>query len=353
MLKNILIGLLCFFCWTSSFAQIEQEEPTGNLSTPQEVAHQHIYYLTEEFYDVEKAAAALVGDPKKVTDKTREYAVKLKQIFDGKGLMVRADLIPDNPDYKGKKGWYIGYVGNQKWRVSGFLWAPATGVIHNVKNYKSKEIAKGPSDYLLENRKSKFVDVTKKANLFLEEYNMAVTVADYDNNGYKDLLVVRRGKLVYENESILYLNNGKSAFNVKEGHNIITKDLGGIGMAVESIDYNKDGKVDVVVGDERAKWHLFKNGLSNDNKSLTFEVKNSKKANISPLGALVEVSSCGNKQQQRVGTSASQYSLNHNTFVHFGLGNCSKTIKIKVTYSNGEVIEKSVKTSSKEVVIGK
>ena len=108
--------------------------------------------------------------------------------------LVMSDALgfPDNPDYNAKKGWYIGYVGNQKWRVSGFLWAPATGVIHDVKNYNAKEIEKGPSDYLLENKKSKFVDVTKKANLFLEEYNMAVTVADYDNNGYKDLLVVKR-----------------------------------------------------------------------------------------------------------------------------------------------------------------
>lgn len=100
MLRNILIGLFCFFCCSHhTFAQTEQEEPTGDLSTPQEVAHQHIYYLNEEFYDVEKAAAALVGDPKKVTDQTREYAIKLKQIFDGKGLMIREDLIPDNPDY--------------------------------------------------------------------------------------------------------------------------------------------------------------------------------------------------------------------------------------------------------------
>ena len=268
--------------------------------------------------------------------------------------LVMSDALgfPDNPDYKEKKGWYIGYVGNQKWRIGGFLWAPATGVVHNVENYIAKKIAKGPNDILLENKGSKFKDVTKKANLFLEEYTMAVTVADYDNNGYKDLLVIRRGKLVYENESILYLNDGKSGFNVKEGHNIITKDSGGIGMAVESIDYNKDGKVDVVVGDERAKWHLFKNEMADGNKSLTVEVKNSKNGNISPLGALVTISSCGNTQIQRVGTSASQYSLNHNTFVHFGLGECSKTVKVKVTYSNGEVLEETVKPSSYDVIIG-
>lgn len=267
--------------------------------------------------------------------------------------LVMSDALgfPDNPDYKEKKGWYIGYVGNKKWRIGGFLWAPATGVVHNVKNYNAKKISKGPKDILLENRKSKFIDVTKKANLELEEYTMAVTVADYDNNGYKDLLVIRRGELVFENESILYLNNGKSSFNRTESHNIITKDLGGIGMAVESLDYNKDGVIDVVVGDERAKWHLFKNESSNNNKFITVEVKNSKKGNISPLGALVTISSCGNTQTQRVGASASQYSLNHNNFVHFGLGNCTKSVKVKVKYSNGEILEKRVNTNNK-VVIG-
>ncbi|WP_343328615.1 CRTAC1 family protein [Polaribacter staleyi] len=259
---------------------------------------------------------------------------------------------PDNPNYNEKKGWYIGYVGNQKWRIGGFLWAPATGVVHNVKNYKESAHPKALNDILLENKGSKFVDVTKKANVFLEAHTMAVTVADYDNNGYKDLLVIRRGDLVYANESILYLNNGESGFRAKEGHNIMTNDLGGIGMAVESIDYNKDGKVDVVIGQERGKWHLFKNEMAPENKAFTVEVKNAKKSNISPLGAVVTISSCGNKQRQRVGTSSSQYSLNHNTFVHFGLGDCSKSVKVKVTYSNGEVLEKTVKATNRTVVMG-
>jgi len=270
--------------------------------------------------------------------------------------LVMSDALgyPDNPNYKEKKGWYIGYVGNQKWRISGFLWAPATGVIHNVKNYTESGHPKGKSDILLENKGSKFVDISKKANITLKDHTMAVTVADYDNNGFKDLLVIRRGKLVYDNESILYLNNGNCTFKAAENHNIITKDVGGIGMTVESFDYNKDGKVDVVVGDERAKWHLFKNqSTENKNKSITVEVRNSKKGNISPLGAFVSISSCENSQVQRVGTSASQYSLSHNTFVHFGLGECSKSVEVTVKYSNGEVVKKTVKTSNKKVLIGK
>ena len=281
----------------------------------------------------------------------------LGETHSGKDIkLVVSDALgfPDNANYNEKKGWYIGYVGNKKWRIGGYLWAPGTGVVHNVKGYTESEHPEGLNDILLENKGSKFVDVTNKANVYLEEHTMAVTVADYDNNGFKDLLVIKRGDLVNENESILYLNNGKSGFKMEEGHNIITKDLGGIGMAVESIDYNKDGKVDVVVGDERAKWHLFKNSLglnSNSNFSI-IEVGNSPTGKATALGALVEVKSCNSTQVNRVGTTGANYSLSFNNLVHVGLGSCSDGFKAKVTWSNGETVEKKIKSLNTTVLIG-
>lgn len=100
MLRSIVVlGIFYFFSVSTIFAQGEDETPAGNLSTPQEVAHQHIYYLNKAHYDVDKAAEALVGYGKPVTDELRDNAIKLKQIFDGRGLIIRDDLIPDNPDY--------------------------------------------------------------------------------------------------------------------------------------------------------------------------------------------------------------------------------------------------------------
>lgn len=96
------LGLLVLFgCCTMSalWAQTTTDKPSGNLSTPQEVAYQHIYYLDHDHYDLEKAAQALVGLNGQVTDDIRSRATKLKQILDGKGLIVREDLIPDDPDH--------------------------------------------------------------------------------------------------------------------------------------------------------------------------------------------------------------------------------------------------------------
>ena len=77
----------------------------------------------------------------------------------------------------------------------------------------------------LNNGNGTFSEIGQLAGVQSTDWSWTPLFADFDNDGYKDLLVVRRGKLVYENESILYLNNGKSSFKAQEGHNIITKDF--------------------------------------------------------------------------------------------------------------------------------
>lgn len=269
--------------------------------------------------------------------------------------LVNSDALgfPDNANYNEKKGWYIGYVGNRKWRIAGFLWAPATGVVHGVEHYPEGKHPEGLKDILLENTGKKFKDATKTFALSKKEHNMAVTVADFDNNGFQDLLVIRRGDLIHANESIVYLNSKDSGFKKLDNHNIISTELGAIGMAVETIDYNQDGKVDVVIGNERGKWHLFKNEstIAKNNNFITIEVGNSKSGKTSALGAIVEVTSCKNSQKQRVGSTGAQYSLSHNTFVHFGLGDCT-SVEVKVTWTNGETETKVISTLNKKIKMG-
>jgi hypothetical protein len=262
---------------------------------------------------------------------------------------------PDSNNFSEKKGWYIGYVGNEKWRIAGFLWAPSTGIVHGVKNYTESKHPKGLNSFLLENKNGKFVDVTKKANLFFEEHAVATSIADFNNDGFEDILIIKRGDLIHANEAIIYQNKGNATFQKLESHQIISTELGAIGMAVEVLDYNNDGKIDVVVGNERGKWHLFKNEITSDKKSnyIVVEVGNSLKENTSPLGATISLKSCFGDQVQRVGATGSQYSQGFNNFMHFGLGDCTKSVKIKITYSNGEVIERTIDKFNQKVLVGK
>ncbi|MGA2352432.1 MAG: CRTAC1 family protein [Terracidiphilus sp.] len=85
-----------------------------------------------------------------------------------------------------------------------------------------------------------FTDVTEKSGLDPDMYGMAVTAADYDNDGFVDLLVTGYGK------TILYHNDGNGHFTdvtKKAGINVD-------GWAISStwLDYDKDGCVDLFVG---------------------------------------------------------------------------------------------------------
>lgn len=85
-----------------------------------------------------------------------------------------------------------------------------------------------------------FTDVTEQAGLAPDLYSIAVTAADYDNDGFVDLLVTGYGKV------ILYHNDGNGHFTDVTAKAGIKVD----GWSISStwLDYDKDGCVDLFIG---------------------------------------------------------------------------------------------------------
>ena len=91
------------------------------------------------------------------------------------------------------------------------------------------------------NHDGTFTDVTHKAGLDVEMFGMGVAVGDYDNDGYDDLFVTAYG------QSHLFHNNGNGTFTD------VTQKAGLMGTKEFStsaawVDYDKDGHLDLVVG---------------------------------------------------------------------------------------------------------
>lgn len=91
------------------------------------------------------------------------------------------------------------------------------------------------------NHDGTFTDVTHKAGLDIEIFGMGVAVGDYDNDGYDDLFVTAMG------QSHLFHNNGNGTFTD------VTQKAGLMGPKEFStsaawVDYDRDGKLDLVVG---------------------------------------------------------------------------------------------------------
>ncbi|HLZ91247.1 MAG TPA: CRTAC1 family protein [Candidatus Acidoferrum sp.] len=90
------------------------------------------------------------------------------------------------------------------------------------------------------NHDGTFSDVTHKAGLDVEMYGMGVAVGDYDNDGFDDLFVTAFG------QSRLFHNNGNGTFTD------VTQKAGLSGPRELStsaawVDYDKDGRLDLVV----------------------------------------------------------------------------------------------------------
>jgi hypothetical protein len=85
-----------------------------------------------------------------------------------------------------------------------------------------------------------FTDVTQEAGVAPDMYSIAVAAADYDNDGFVDLLVTGYGKVV------LYHNNGNGTFTDVTAKSGIKVDRWSISSAW--LDYDKDGCSDLFIG---------------------------------------------------------------------------------------------------------
>jgi len=158
-------------------------------------------------------------------------------------------------------------------------------------------------------------------------------VYDFDNDGWKDLftanahvndLVEMTEPTVYRQKNMLFLNGGKGQFRVVDAGFDTVRAHRGAAFA----DFDRDGRVDIVVsvlGDQAELWH---NVTDNRNHWLNVKLIG-KKSNRDGIGAVVRVAGQTNHMTSSVGYSSSSHDG-----VHFGMGNL-KTAVVEVQWPGG------------------
>ena len=252
-----------------------------------------------------------------------------------------------------KKALYIGYLGNNMWRIGGHTKSPTSAVLHNVVEKPEIIKLKSLPAKLLENRDGVFVDVSKEYGIDIFEQTTSSAVGDFNNDGWSDIFIVRYGHSASQVEQFLYLNQKGEKFTKVENHGIIRKERGATGMGADVFDYDKDGDLDIIYCNERGMWHLFTNNLKSKNNFIQVNVGDSPSGRVTAIGAVLILKTDNNIYKRVVGATSSPYSHSFNTYLHVGLGKNEKITEAKIIWTNGEKQSLTLTGINKIYQIGK
>jgi enediyne biosynthesis protein E4 len=171
-----------------------------------------------------------------------------------------------------------------------------------------------------------------------------VRFLDYDNDGWKDLLIAQGHdldtvelnypNLKYKEPMLLARNTGKSFIDVSaDSGAVFQKAWLGRGMAIGDID--NDGRIDAVVATNDGSVHILHNETPTPNHWLTLNLVGHK-SNRDALGAQVKIQTAGGPQWVTV-TTAGSYLSSSDKRVHFGLGSESVAQSIEIRWPSGIV----------------
>jgi enediyne biosynthesis protein E4 len=182
------------------------------------------------------------------------------------------------------------------------------------------------------------------AAITLKHSGWGVRFFDYDNDGWKDLLIAQGHDLEsiqtnypdlrYREPMLLARNTGKGFVDVsKESGEVFQHAWVGRGLAIGDID--NDGLVDAVVTTNDGPAYILRNETPTQNHWLTLKLVGHK-SNRDGIGAEVKITTSKGSQFETV-TTAGSYLSSSDKRVHFGLGADTAAQTVEIRWPSGIV----------------
>ena len=183
---------------------------------------------------------------------------------------------------------------------------------------------------------------TGVGQMTLSHSGWGVRFFDYDNDGWKDLLIAQGHdldtielnypNLRYREPMLLARNTGHGFVDVStQSGSVFTQPWVARGMALGDID--NDGRVDAVVTTNDGPVHILHNETATQNHWLLLKLVGHK-SNRDAIGAEVSLVTAAGSQFATVSTTGSYLSASDKR-VHFGLGKASIAEKIEIHWPSG------------------
>jgi hypothetical protein len=176
----------------------------------------------------------------------------------------------------------------------------------------------------------------------LKHSGWGMRLLDYDNDGWKDLLITQGHDLDtiqltfpdlrYKESMLLIRNTGKGFVDVSaQAGEIFQKAWVGRGLAIGDID--NDGRLDAVVTSNDGGLYVLHNASQTQNHWLTLELVGHE-SNRDAIGAEVNVVTAKGSQWATV-TTAGSYLSSSDKRAHFGLGSETVANQIEIHWPSG------------------
>jgi enediyne biosynthesis protein E4 len=167
---------------------------------------------------------------------------------------------------------------------------------------------------------------------------------DYDNDGWKDILIAQghdldtiektNPQLHYREPMMLLRNTGKGFVDVSaDSGGVFHEAWVGRGMAIGDID--NDGRIDAVVATNGGPLHIIHNETPTSNHWLTLKLVGHR-SNRDGIGAEVKLITAKGPQWLTA-TTASSYLSSSDKRVHFGLGSETSAQLVEIRWPSGVV----------------
>ncbi len=182
------------------------------------------------------------------------------------------------------------------------------------------------------------------AGMTLLHSGWSLRFMDYDNDGWKDLLIAQGHDLdtveksypqLHYREPMMLLRNAAGRFiNVSSMSGPVFQQAWvGRGMAVGDID--NDGRLDAVVSTNGGEAHILHNETSSANHWLTLKLVGHK-SNRDGIGAVVKVTTSKGSQWETISTACG-YLSSCDPRPHFGLGGDRAARNVEIAWPSGTV----------------
>jgi hypothetical protein len=196
-------------------------------------------------------------------------------------------------------------------------------------------------------RKGSFDDVAMKTGIGQPSrlrLGFGCAFVDMNLDGHLDLAAVNghidetvrniTGNHGYAQPPHLFLNGGTGTF-----HDVADQIGGGfaapkVGRGLAYGDFDRDGDVDLLITTNQGPAYLYRNDLTNGNRSIRFQLQGTK-SNRDAIGAMVRVATPDGTQSRMMKTGSSYLSQSE-LAVTFGLGRRDKADRVVIEWPSGQ-----------------